>query len=94
MSTTSAEAPALAAGHHQRIVDGLGRELGDSLLGKALERGDLWVRVERRVWRQALEICKTKLGLTFFSFLSGIDWEPAPGLSGERTFRGEEPEED
>ena len=94
MSTTSAEAPALDAGHHQRIVDVLGRELGEALLGKALERGDLWVRVERRVWRQALEIGKTKLGLTFFSFLSGIDWAPAPGLSGERTFKGEEADEE
>jgi NADH-quinone oxidoreductase subunit C len=94
MSTTSAEAPALDAGHHQRIVDVLGRELGESLLGKALERGDLWVRVERRVWRQALGICKAKLGLTFFSFLSGIDWSPAPGLSGERTFKGEEADEE
>ncbi len=93
MSTTSSEAPALEAGHHQRIVDVLGRELGESLLGKVIERGDLWVRVEQRVWRQALEICKTKLGLTFFSFLSGIDWAPAPGLSGERAFKGEEAEE-
>jgi len=93
MSTTTAEERALEAGHHQRIVDVLGRELGESLLGKAQERGDLWVRVERRVWRQALEICKTKLGLTFFSFLSGIDWAPAPGLSGERTFKGEEADE-
>jgi NADH-quinone oxidoreductase subunit C len=93
MSATSAEATALEAGHHQRIVDVLGQELGESLLGKAVERGDLWVRVERRVWRQTLEICKVKLGLSFFSFLSGIDWMPAPGLSGERTFKGEEADE-
>jgi len=93
MSTTS-EAPALEAGHHQRILDVLGRELGDALLASVLERGDLWVRVERSAWHKAVEVCKRQLGLTFFSFLSGIDWAPAPGLSGERTFRGEEPEED
>jgi NADH-quinone oxidoreductase subunit C len=88
MSTT--EAPAIEAGHHQRIVDRLTRDLGDAVLGHVLERGDLWVRVERAAWHRTVEICKTKLGLTFFSFLSGIDWAPAPGLSGERTFRGEE----
>ena len=92
MSAT--EAPALEAGHHQRIVDVLGRELGSALLGSVLERGDLWVRVERSAWHRAVEVCKLQLGLTFFSFLSGIDWSPAPGLSGERTFRGEDPEED
>ena len=90
MSTTSPEAPALEAGHHQRIVDRLTRDLGEAVLGHVLERGDLWVRVDRAAWHRAFEIGKTKLGLTFFSFLSGIDWAPAPGLSGERTFRGEE----
>jgi len=92
MSTT--EAPVLEAGHHQRILDGLRKALGDALLGSVLERGDLWVRVERAAWHRALEIGKRQLGLTFFSFLSGIDWAPAPGLSGERTFRGEEPADD
>ncbi|HEV8116684.1 MAG TPA: NADH-quinone oxidoreductase subunit C [Acidimicrobiales bacterium] len=90
MSTTSADAPALEAGSHQRIVDGLRRSLGDGLLESVLDRGDLWVRVDRAVWHKALETCKRKLGLTFFSFLSGIDWAPAPGLSGENTFKGEE----
>jgi NADH-quinone oxidoreductase subunit C len=94
MSTTSPEAPAIEAGHHQRIVDRLTRELGDAMLGHVLERGDLWVRVDRAAWHKTFEICRTKLGLTFFSFLSGIDWAPAPGLSGERTFRGEEAVED
>jgi len=91
---TATEAPALEAGHHQRIVDLLGKELGTGLVGSALERGDLWVRVDRSAWHRALEVCKRQLGLTFFSFLSGIDWAPAPGLSGERTFTGEEPAED
>jgi NADH-quinone oxidoreductase subunit C len=90
MSTSTPEAPALEAGHHQRILDVLGKELGDALVGSVLERGDVWVRVDRAAWHRALEVCKRQLGLTFFSFLSGIDWQPAPGLSGERSFRGEE----
>jgi len=90
MSVTSTDATAIAAGHHQRIVDGLRRALGDSLLDSVLDRGDLWVRVERTAWHKAIETAKRKLGLTFFSFLSGIDWAPAPDLSGERTFKGEE----
>ena len=94
MSTTSAEAPGLEAGHHQRILDGLRRALGDALVESALVRNDLCVRVQRAAWHKAFETGKTKLGLTFFSFLSGIDWAPAPGLSGERAFKGEEePEE-
>jgi len=93
MSATSTETPALATGHHQHIVDLLGRKLGQGLLDHVLERGDLWVRVERSVWHKALDVCKRQLGLTYFSFLSGIDWAPAPDLSGERTFKGEESEE-
>jgi len=91
---TATETTAIEAGHHQRILDQLGKELGDALLGSALERGDLWVRVDRTAWHRALEVCKRQLGLTFFSFLSGLDWAPAPGLSGERTFKGEEGEEE
>ncbi len=94
MSTTAADAPVLESGRHQRILDVLGQELGAAVVGHAMERGDLWVRVERAVWRRALEVAKTKLGLTYFGFLSGIDWAPAPGLSGERTFRGEEADDD
>jgi len=90
---TATEAPAIEAGHHQRILDGLRRSLGGALLDSVLERGDLWVRVERAAWHQAFEAGKRQLGLTFFSFLSGIDWQPAPGLSGERTFKGEEADE-
>ncbi len=87
------EAPAIEAGHHQRIVDGLRRVLGDALLDSVIERGDLWVRVERSEWHKAFETGKRQLGLTFFSFLSGIDWQPAPGLSGERAFKGEDADE-
>jgi len=91
---TATEVPALDAGRHQRILDQLAQELGDGLRGSVLERGDLWVRVDRTEWHRALEVCKRQLGLTFFSFLSGIDWAPAPGLSGERTFKGEEGDEE
>ena len=37
MSTTSADAPALKAGSHQHIVDGLRRSLGDGLLESVLD---------------------------------------------------------
>jgi len=91
MSAT--EAPAIEAGRHQQILDGLKRSLGDALLDSVLERGDLWVRVDRAAWHKTFETAKRTLGLTFFSFLSGIDWAPAPGLSGERTFKGEDADE-
>ena len=82
-------APAVGAGHHQRILDRLTQELGDELVGSVLERNDLWVRVEASAWHRAIELCQRQLGLTLFVFLSGIDWQPAAGLSGEKTFTGE-----
>jgi NADH-quinone oxidoreductase subunit C len=29
-------------------------------------------------------VCKTALGMDYFCFLSGLDWMPNPGLSGEK----------
>ncbi len=82
-------APAVEADHHQRILDRLTRELGDELVDSVLERNDLWVRVEASAWHRAIELCQRQLGLSLFVFLSGIDWQAAPGLSGEKTFTGE-----
>ena len=90
----AAEVPALESGALQRILDGLQAELGDAVVESVHERGDLWVRVERTAWHRAVEVCKRKLGLTFFSFLSGIDWMPNPELSGEKSFTGEEAEDE
>ncbi len=54
-------------------------ELGDGVVGSHIRPGDdLWVRVTREAWRPAAEMAKRKLGLTYFDFLSGLDWMPSP----------------
>ena len=93
MSDTATEVPALTSGAHQRIVDVLGRELGEALLEHVMNRGDLWVRVSNDSWHRAVEVCKRQLGMTFFSFLGGLDWLPV-SASGEKVFKGEEAGDD
>ena len=29
-------------------------------------------------WRKAAQVCRDKLGMDYLSFISGIDWQPAP----------------
>ncbi len=79
----------LEAGSLQRILDTYTQRLADMLLESVMERGDLWLRVDVRAWRQVFEIAKGVLGLDYFIFLAGIDWLPNPGLSAEKTFTGE-----
>jgi NADH-quinone oxidoreductase subunit C len=68
----------------QPLLDALKEHLGDDLLDSEIAGGDIWVRVEREAWRRAGEVCKSTLGMDYFCFLSGIDWMPNPGLSGEK----------
>jgi NADH-quinone oxidoreductase subunit C len=53
--------------------------LGEAVVGSHISPGhELWVRVDRTAWVAAAELAKTKLGCTFFDFLSAIDWMPSP----------------
>jgi NADH-quinone oxidoreductase subunit C len=70
----------------QPLLDTLRRELGDAVLGSEIAGGDIWVRVDRAAWRRAGEVCKTALGMEQFCFLAGMDWLPAPDLSGEKVW--------
>lgn len=81
VETTAAETDPL----RQPLLDLLSSEMGDQLVGFELVAGDeLWVRVHRSAWRRAVELCRDRLGLTYFCFLSGIDWKPNPALLGEK----------
>jgi NADH-quinone oxidoreductase subunit C len=54
-------------------------ELGDAVVGSQVRPSvDLWVRVRADAWFAAARFAKTKLELTFFDFLSAIDWMPSP----------------
>ncbi|MFN2503659.1 MAG: NADH-quinone oxidoreductase subunit C [Acidimicrobiales bacterium] len=61
---------------YQSVLEGLGAELGDSLLESHPMRGDLWVRVRPDAWKRVAEVCRRQLGFDYFCYLSGIDWMP------------------
>ena len=53
--------------------------LGDAVVGSHIRPDDdLWVRVDRDVWSDVHELARRRLGCTYFSFLSGLDWLPSP----------------
>ncbi len=62
----------------QQYLDGLAGELGSGFLGGVVQREDAFVRVELADWTKAITAAKTKLGLTYFCFLSGLDWLDSP----------------
>ncbi len=68
-------------------------ELGDAVVGSEVAGGDIWVRVDRAAWKRAAEVCRDRLHTDYFCFLSGLDWLPAPGLSGEKVFDPDAPTE-
>jgi len=74
----------------QPLLDLLQSELGDDLVSYELS-DDLWIRVNRSAWRRTAEVCRDRLGLSYFCFLSGLDWKPNPALLGEKAW--ESPEE-
>jgi NADH-quinone oxidoreductase subunit C len=58
-------------------------ELGDAVIEHAATYGDAVVRVRPDAWRRSAEVCRTKLGCDYLSFISAIDWMPAPALVDE-----------
>jgi NADH-quinone oxidoreductase subunit C len=63
---------------HEELVARLENELGASVLDRANVFGMPVVRVRRIDWRAAAEVAKGALECDFLSFVSGIDWMPAP----------------
>jgi NADH-quinone oxidoreductase subunit C len=63
---------------HATLLARLEAELGDALVEHEPRFGDPVVRVRRDVWRHAAEFAKTKLDCDYLSFISAIDWNPAP----------------
>ena len=53
-------------------------ELGDSVVEHAEVFGTLTVRVRPDSWRRAAEVANQELECDYLSFISGIDWQPAP----------------
>jgi NADH-quinone oxidoreductase subunit C len=70
--------PQLAA-----MFEQLSAALGDSVVDHAESFGNLVVRVRRDAWRRAAEVARTDLDCDFLSFVSAIDWQPAPKVEGD-----------
>ena len=66
-----------------KLLAALEKELKDGIVESGHTFGDLVVRVTPEVWRQAAEVARDKLECDYLSFVSGIDWMPAPKIGGE-----------
>jgi NADH-quinone oxidoreductase subunit C len=67
----------------EAVVARLRAALGDAVLEAGDLRGGLVVRVAPNAWRRAAQVCRTQLGCDYLSFISGIDWMPAPLVAEE-----------
>jgi len=65
------------------VLARLESELGDAVVEHGSAHGGLVVRVRPAAWRRAAEVAKTRLGLDYLSFVSGLDWMPAPTVADE-----------
>ena len=77
----SVEAPPAAApvdSIAQQYLDALRADLGDGVLEGVVQHNDVVVRVSLSSWIAALTAAKRQLGLTYFCFLSGLDWLDSP----------------
>jgi NADH-quinone oxidoreductase subunit C len=68
---------------HQELEARLENELGAAVLDQQPVFGMPVVRVRRIDWRAAAEAAKGMLDCDYLSFVSGIDWMPAPKEGGD-----------
>lgn len=64
------------------ILARLDAELGDAIVETAESFGVAVVRVRPDAWSLAARVARDALSCDFFSFVSGIDWMPAPKEGG------------
>ncbi len=60
-------------------------ELGDAIVANTGAFGTLTVRVRPEAWRAIAEFAKRSLDCDYLSFISAIDWQPAPKAETEDT---------
>ncbi len=66
-----------------RLLAQLEQDLGEAIVEAGHAFGDLVVRVAPEAWRKAAEVAKARLECDYLSFISGIDWMPAPKVGGD-----------
>ena len=78
-TTTDAEEAPLTDDLRDALVAELRAALGDAVVDSYVAPGrDVWVRVSVDAWADAARACRERLGLTYFCYLSAIDWLPSP----------------
>lgn len=82
-ATEAADTSAALSPEAEELLTRLEAELGDALLEHGASQRDLVARIEPSAWRRAAEVCKERLGCDYLSFVSAIDWMPAPSVSEE-----------
>lgn len=60
------------------LLGSLQSELGSDLLGSSVQGAELIVRIPASRWRETAQFSRRRLGLTYFCFLSGLDWLDSP----------------
>ena len=80
---SSVVAPDALAESAAQLLARLEAELGDAIVESGATYGDVVVRVRPDAWRRSAQFCKEQLGCDYLSFVSAIDWMPAPALVDE-----------
>ena len=76
--SAGADEPPVYSETEAGLLARLERELGDAVVEHADAFGSLVVRVRSDSWRSAAEVARRALECDYLSFVSGIDWQPAP----------------
>ena len=66
-----------------RLLAQLEQGLKDGIIEAGHTFGDLVVRVAPEAWRKAAQVVRDRLECDYLSFVSGIDWMPAPKVGGD-----------
>jgi NADH-quinone oxidoreductase subunit C len=76
--TEPAEAPPALSAKQEAVLARLAEHLGDAVIECVPLFTDVVARVQPDAWRRVAEVAKEHLDCDYLSFISGIDWAPAP----------------
>jgi NADH-quinone oxidoreductase subunit C len=68
---------------HEELTARITAALGDAVIESTTAFNDVVVRVRADAWLRVAEVSRNELECDYLSFISGIDWAPAPREGGE-----------
>ena len=80
-----ADAPVPLSPRQEELLSRLRDGLGDAIIESTAVFNDVVARVRPEAWRRTAEFVRDELGCDYLSFISGIDWSPAPKEGDEDT---------